>query len=101
MPAFLHDTVAKTCIDHRKHMVTASYVSPEMEKLDDRQASYNMNKCNEETNLLYSAKRAGITIMNEVGLDPGIDHMSAMKIIDDAKAHGKKVNQFMQSLHFL
>ncbi|CDH56826.1 alpha-aminoadipic semialdehyde mitochondrial [Lichtheimia corymbifera JMRC:FSU:9682] len=77
VPAFLHDTVAKTCIDHRKHMVTASYVSPEMEKLDD------------------DAKRAGITIMNEVGLDPGIDHMSAMKIIDNAKAHGKKVRSFV------
>ena len=41
--------------------------------------------------LLHSAKKAGILIMNEVGLDPGIDHMSAMKIIDEAKAAGKKV----------
>lgn len=38
------------------------------------------------------AQKAGIIIMNEVGLDPGMDHMSAMKIIDEAKANGSKVN---------
>ncbi|KAI9317684.1 Saccharopine dehydrogenase-domain-containing protein [Dichotomocladium elegans] len=77
VPAFLHHTVAKACIEQRKHMVTASYVSKEMEDLDE------------------AAKKAGIAIMNEVGLDPGIDHMSAMKIIDHAKAHGKKIRSFV------
>lgn len=43
--------------------------------------------------LEFRAKEAGVTIMNEVGLDPGIDHMSAMKIIDEAKADGKKVRE--------
>lgn len=55
-------------------MVTASYVSPEMQHLDQ------------------GAKDADVLIMNEVGLDPGIDHMSAMKIIDEAKQQGKKVS---------
>lgn len=60
-------------------MVTASYVSPEMQHLDQ------------------GAKDADVLIMNEVGLDPGIDHMSAMKIIDEAKHQGKKV--FTKSTH--
>ncbi|KAI9244018.1 alpha-aminoadipic semialdehyde synthase [Phascolomyces articulosus] len=77
VPAFLHTEVAKACIDQGKHMVTASYVSEEMEKLND------------------AAKKAGILIMNEVGLDPGIDHMSAMKIIDQAKSSGKKIRSFI------
>ncbi|ORZ00118.1 Saccharopine dehydrogenase-domain-containing protein [Syncephalastrum racemosum] len=77
VPAFLHAQVAQTCIEQKKHMVTASYVSPEMQALDT------------------PAKEAGVTIMNEVGLDPGIDHMSAMKIIDEAKAEGKKIRSFV------
>ena len=44
---------------------------------------------------LRSAKAAGITILNEIGLDPGIDHLSAMKIIDEAKAAGDKVTSFI------
>ncbi|OZJ02634.1 hypothetical protein BZG36_04160 [Bifiguratus adelaidae] len=72
VPATLHTKIAKLCIEHRKHMVTASYVSPEMKALNDR------------------AERAGITIMNEVGLDPGIDHMSAMRIIDEVQKEGGK-----------
>ncbi|KAI9496686.1 Saccharopine dehydrogenase-domain-containing protein [Zychaea mexicana] len=77
VPAFLHAQVAQVCIDQGKHMVTASYVSEEMERLDG------------------AAKKAGVLIMNEVGLDPGIDHMSAMKIIDEAKSSGKKVRSFI------
>ncbi|KAG2222858.1 hypothetical protein INT45_000473 [Circinella minor] len=77
VPAFLHAQVAQICIEQKKHMVTASYVSEEMEKLDE------------------AAKKAGILIMNEVGLDPGIDHMSAMKIIDEAKSAGKKIRSFI------
>ncbi|KAI8329962.1 Saccharopine dehydrogenase-domain-containing protein [Chlamydoabsidia padenii] len=77
VPAFLHANVAKLCVQQRKHMVTASYVSPEMQSLDQQ------------------AKDANVLIMNEVGLDPGIDHMSAMKIIDDAKRQGKKIRSFI------
>ncbi|ORX56155.1 hypothetical protein DM01DRAFT_1320289 [Hesseltinella vesiculosa] len=77
VPAFLHTKVAELCIAKRTPMVTASYVSPEMQALEDK------------------AKEAGVVIMNEVGLDPGIDHMSAMKIIDECKHQGKKVRSFI------
>ncbi|CAO3601197.1 unnamed protein product [Absidia cylindrospora] len=77
VPAFLHANVAKLCVEQRKHMVTASYVSPEMQTLDE------------------DAQKSDVLIMNEVGLDPGIDHMSAMKIIDDAKQNGKKIRSFI------
>ncbi|KAI8391256.1 Saccharopine dehydrogenase-domain-containing protein [Radiomyces spectabilis] len=77
VPAFLHTEVAKACVANRKHMVTASYVSPEMRELHN------------------SAEQSDILIMNEVGLDPGIDHMSAMKIIDDAKRQNIKIRSFI------
>ncbi|KAI9255460.1 Saccharopine dehydrogenase-domain-containing protein [Sporodiniella umbellata] len=77
VPAFLHTKVANVCIEQRKDMVTASYVSDEMKELNQR------------------AQKAGILIMNEVGLDPGIDHMSAMKIIDEAKRNGSKIRSFI------
>jgi len=76
VPATLHMTIAKLAVQHKKHMVTASYVSPQMQELD------------------AEARAAGVLIINEVGLDPGIDHMSAMKMIDEAKAAGKKVLKF-------
>src|SRR6202021_3185179 len=57
-------------------MATASYVSPENKKMDE------------------TAKQAGIILMNESGLDPGIDHASAMKIIDHIKAEGGKLTVF-------
>jgi saccharopine dehydrogenase-like NADP-dependent oxidoreductase len=64
VPYAFHPVVARLCIGHRKPMVTTSYVSPEMEALDG------------------SAREAGVTVLNEIGVDPGIDHMSAMRIID-------------------
>jgi saccharopine dehydrogenase-like NADP-dependent oxidoreductase len=76
LPAFLHPAIAAQCVKLKKHLVTASYVSPEMQSL------------NEE------AKKAGIILMNEAGLDPGIDHASAMKIIDRIKSEGGKLTVF-------
>lgn len=64
LPYVFHVMVARHCIQHKKPMVTTSYVKPEMRALDQQ------------------AKDAGILILNEIGLDPGIDHMSAMRIID-------------------
>ncbi|KAK4513899.1 uncharacterized protein ATC70_005906 [Mucor velutinosus] len=77
VPAFLHTQVANVCIEQRKDMVTASYVSKEMEELEQK------------------AQKAGILVMNEVGLDPGMDHMSAMKIIDEAQRNGSKIKSFI------
>ncbi|PVU95867.1 hypothetical protein BB561_001544 [Smittium simulii] len=77
LPASLHPKLALSAIKNKKNMVTASYISPDMQKLDQ------------------SAKDAGITILSELGLDPGIDHCSAMKIIDDIKSRGGKVTSFI------
>ncbi|WP_425076695.1 saccharopine dehydrogenase family protein [Psychroserpens sp. S379A] len=76
LPARYHIEVAKDCITFGKHMVTASYVSKEMEELDK------------------AAKNKGLVFMNEIGVDPGIDHMSAMKVIDEIRAKGGKMILF-------
>ncbi len=76
LPARFHVEVAEDCIALKKNLITPSYISPEMQALDAQ------------------AKEAGIVIMNEIGVDPGIDHMSAMKIIDDIKGRGGKVTSF-------
>ncbi len=76
LPAHMHIEVAKDCILYKKHMVTASYVSAEMQALD------------------AVAKENNIVLMNEIGLDPGIDHMSAMKIMDEIKSQGGKIILF-------
>jgi len=76
VPYAFHPKVAKYCIDYRKHMVTTSYVSEVMQNLDSE------------------AKRAGILILNEVGLDPGIDHMEAMRIIHEVEEKGGEILSF-------
>lgn len=64
LPAFMHPVVAKRCIHHSKHMVTASYAGEEMKSLDAK------------------VKEKDLIFMNECGVDPGIDHMSTMEIIE-------------------
>lgn len=76
LPPQLHVTVADHCLRHRRNMVTTSYVKQEMAALD------------------IPAKEKGIIILNEMGLDPGIDHMSAMRIIDHIHGRKGKVLEF-------
>ncbi|HBB66742.1 MAG: saccharopine dehydrogenase [Elusimicrobia bacterium GWA2_56_46] len=76
LPAAYHILVAEECLAQKKPMITASYVSPAMRALDAR------------------AKEAGVLILNEIGVDPGIDHMSAMKIIDRVKKEGGRIASF-------
>ncbi|CAH8274504.1 unnamed protein product [Arabidopsis lyrata] len=76
LPASCHAFVAKTCIELKKHLVTASYVDDETSMLHEK------------------AKSAGITILGEMGLDPGIDHMMAMKMINEAHIKKGKVKSF-------
>lgn len=76
LPAALHIELAKDCIRFKKHLATASYISPAMAALDEE------------------VKANNLVFMNEIGLDPGIDHMSAMKIIHEVKAKGGKVISF-------
>ena len=76
LPAHMHIEVAKDCVTFQKKMVTASYISDAMQSLD------------------ADVKAKGLIFMNEIGLDPGIDHMSAMKVIDNIKAKGGKMILF-------
>lgn len=76
LPASMHGNVAKDCVNYGKHLFTASYVSAEMKELD------------------AEAKKKGVLLMNEIGLDPGIDHASAMKIIDELHSKGAKITSF-------
>ena len=76
LPAHLHIEVAKDCIKYKKHLVTASYVSDAMQELD------------------ALAKENNLIFMNEIGLDPGIDHMSAMKVINEIREKGGKMLLF-------
>ncbi len=77
LPAPYHPVVAEMCIELGKNMATTSYVSPAMKALDK------------------PAKKAGVVILNESGVDPGIDHMSAMRIIHHVGENGGKVVSFM------
>ena len=76
LPAFLHIEIARDCVKFKKHFVCASYVSDEMKTLD------------------AEARSAGIILMHEIGLDPGIDHMSAKKMIDAVQKAGGEVTAF-------
>ena len=76
LPARFHLLVARECLKYKKSLLTASYISDQMDELDDE------------------VKSLGIIFMNEIGVDPGIDHMSAMKIIDKIKDEGNELVMF-------
>lgn len=76
LPYTYHVKVAKLCIKHKKHLVTTSYVSDEMKQLDKE------------------AKQVGVLLLNECGLDPGIDHMSAMRVIHHIEENGGQIMSF-------
>jgi saccharopine dehydrogenase-like NADP-dependent oxidoreductase len=76
LPAFMHMQIAEACLTLGKNLITPSYISPEMKQLDEK------------------AKAAGLVFLNEMGLDPGIDHMSAMRIIDKLKKNRYAITAF-------
>ena len=76
LPWTLHPVIASLCLVHGKHMVTASYVKDEMQAMD------------------RDARDKGLIFLNEVGVDPGIDHMSAMQIIDTVRREGGHIDSF-------
>ena len=76
LPARFHIILAKTCLKLKRNLLTASYVSKEMKALS------------------HEIKNSELLFLNEMGLDPGIDHMSAKKIIDGLVANGAKINSF-------
>ncbi|KAI9639515.1 Saccharopine dehydrogenase-domain-containing protein [Dioszegia hungarica] len=77
LPAPMHVAVAQHCIAHGKHLVTASYISPEMKALDEE------------------AKQKDVLLLGECGLDPGIDSMAAMRILSRVKRENKRVTSFV------
>jgi saccharopine dehydrogenase-like NADP-dependent oxidoreductase len=77
LPYVYHPRVAALCVKHKKHMVTTSYVKEAMSALDG------------------AAREAGVILLNEIGVDPGIDHMSAMKVIHRVERQGGKIASFM------
>lgn len=88
------------CIKNHTDMVTSSYVSPELQVgIGDERSRQSISltttmtssECPPIQALDGAAKDAGITIMNESGLDPGIDHMLAMECFDRVREHGGKV----------
>jgi saccharopine dehydrogenase-like NADP-dependent oxidoreductase len=76
LPASMHYTIALDCLELKKNLVTPSYISAQMQQLSD-----DVAKC-------------GLVFMNEVGLDPGIDHMSAMQLLDKLKSDGCNILGF-------
>jgi saccharopine dehydrogenase (NADP+, L-glutamate forming) len=76
LPYVYHPLVAKLCVKHKKQMVTASYVKDDMRALDNQ------------------ARTAGVVLLNEIGVDPGIDHMSAMRVIDHIRSNGGELESF-------
>ena len=76
LPATLHPLVARACVRHGRHLATASYVSPEIAGLHDEAAA------------------AGVTLLMECGLDPGLDHMSAMRALAGIRARGGVLTSF-------
>ncbi|KAJ3534969.1 hypothetical protein NM688_g7045 [Phlebia brevispora] len=76
LPVPLHPAVADLCVMHRKHLVTASYISPAMRSLH------------------ADAVAADVVLLNEVGLDPGIDHCSAISLLSTLKEQGKRIRSF-------
>lgn len=77
LPYAYHPEVAKLCIKHGVHMVTTSYIKQTMADLDQ------------------DAKNAGVILLNEIGVDPGIDHMTAMRVINKVQSEGGKITKFI------
>jgi len=79
LPARMHHLVAECCVELAKDMVTASYLSPAIRALDSE------------------ARKKGVVLMNECGVDPGIDHMSAMQMIHNIREEGAELKAFESS----
>lgn len=76
VPAFMHPEIAKLCLKHEKNLITPSYISPELKAMDE------------------AVKAKGLLFLNEMGVDPGIDHMSAMKVINRLRKQGHQLIEF-------
>ncbi len=76
VPAFLHIYVARTCLEFKKPFATASYISPDLKQMSGE------------------FEKAKLLCMNEVGVDPGIDIMSTVKVVDEVRGRGGKITGY-------
>ena len=76
LPAKMHPLIAKDCLHHSKHLITASYISEEMKEMHEE------------------AVKKNVLLLNEIGVDPGIDHMSAIRIIESLRTQGSRITAF-------
>ena len=76
LPWTLHLDIARLCLVHGKHLITASYIKEAMQAMDPE------------------VRAKGLVFLNEVGVDPGLDHMSAMQIIDGVRNQGGRIDSF-------
>lgn len=77
VPAVFNTIVAESCLRMKKHLITASYISPKMKEMHE------------------TAEKEGLVFLNEIGLDPGIDHLEAMRVIDEVHQKGGVVKSFV------
>lgn len=77
LPAVMHPWLFESVLEHKKHLITASYVSEKLKSLHEQ------------------IKKSNLTWLNEIGLDPGLDHMSAMKMIDELHSQGRHITSFV------
>ena len=76
LPARLHILIARDCLSHSRNLITASYVTEEMQEMHEE------------------ARKKNILFLNEIGVDPGIDHMSAMRIIEQLRKQDARITSF-------
>lgn len=107
LPYVLHPVVAKACIESKVNMVTASYITPAMKELEKRYVPVSSkvqprDRSSSVSDLSVfffstygSVDDAGITVIGELGLDPGLDHMLAMETIDRAKELGATIESYV------
>ena len=101
LPAEMHPAIARLCISFEKHLITASYVSPDMQELNQRYATIpNIQLLVSLMTWIFfctfflRALQANVLLLNEIGLDPGIDHCSAADLVQKLKGQNKEIVSF-------
>lgn len=111
LPATMHIPIAKEAIRQGKHLVTASYASQDMRRLD-AEARAKGHSCSDHSTAISlhlipcfdttsTCDRSGVILLNEVGLDPGIDHMLVMRAVDSIHSRGGVVTNLVSPSQYL
>lgn len=93
LPVPFHPAVAELCIKQQKHLVTASYISPAMKELHERFAS-SRTATYQRSQIICRALNANVLLLNEIGLDPGVDHCSAISLLQRLRSQNKRIVSF-------